>query len=302
MERPFDPVTLRIFVAVCEEGSIAAAAAREHVVASAVSKRIAAIEHDVGSPLLTRGRRGVAPTAAGETLLRQAREVLGIMARMHAELAEFATGVHGSVRVLASVSLLAGRLPDDIAGFLGRYRDVRVTVHEGTSARVAQDVRDGAADVGLVWDAAELSGLQTAPYSMDRLCVMVHAAHPLAHRKTIRFADLLDEPLIRVLPGGTLDLMLRRRAAALGRNLVHRIEVSAVEAACRIVNARLGVAVIPDEATRAQAKTLGLVLVPLADRWATRQFVVCARPDAQLSATARAMFRHLAAGPQSPAR
>src|SRR5262245_25050979 len=81
MARDFDPVTLRLFVAVCEEGNIARAAEREAIVASAVSKRIAAIEDDIGTPLLVRGRRGIVPTAAGQTLLRQARDVLSAMSR-----------------------------------------------------------------------------------------------------------------------------------------------------------------------------------------------------------------------------
>jgi DNA-binding transcriptional LysR family regulator len=74
MTRPVDLLTLRLFVAVCEEGSLGRAAAREALVASAVSKRIAAVEQAVGAALLVRGRRGVAPTAAGQALLRQARE------------------------------------------------------------------------------------------------------------------------------------------------------------------------------------------------------------------------------------
>jgi DNA-binding transcriptional LysR family regulator len=298
VDRPFDPVTLRVFVAVCEEGNIARAADREAMVASAVSKRIAAIEADIGSPLLTRGRRGVVATAAGETLLRQAREVLGIMSRMRAELSEFTSGVQGSVRVMASVSVLAERLPDAIARFLAQYQAVRVIVHEGTSNRIAQEVREGAADVGVVWDIADLTGVQTAPYCIDHLCVLVPGDHRFATRSRVRYADVLDEPLVRVLPpGATLDVMLRRRAAALGKSPAPRIEVSGPHAACRIVKAGLGVAVLPEEGIAAYATALGLALVPLADAWATRRFVVCARPEAALSATARLLFRHLATAP-----
>ena len=107
MRRTLDPVTLRLFVAVCEERNIARAAAREAIVASAVSKRIAALEQAVGTALLVRGRRGIVPTAAGDALLRRSHELLGSMERLHAELSEFAGGAHGSVRVVASLSVLA---------------------------------------------------------------------------------------------------------------------------------------------------------------------------------------------------
>ena len=233
----FDPVTLRLFVAVCEERSIAKAAEREAIVASAVSKRIAAVEREIGAPLLVRGRRGILPTAAGEALLRQARDVLGIMERMSAELSEFASGVQGSVRVAASVSALAEDLPDDIAAFLRRFQSVRVSLDERVSPEIVRTVAEGAADIGVLWDAADLRGLQQRPYRCDHLQVALHASHPLAHRKRLHYAETLDQVSIGVSPSGMVDAMLRRQAALLGRTPNQRIQVSSLEAACRIVAA-----------------------------------------------------------------
>ncbi len=304
MPRHFDPVTLRLFVAVCEERSIAHAAARDSLVASAVSKRIAAIEREIGTALLVRGRRGIEPTAAGEVLLRQARDVLGAMERMHAEISEFATGVQGSVRVIASVSALAERLPDDIASFLALYRSVRVSLDEGVSGEIVRAVREGAADLGVLWDAGALDGLQTVPYRTDHLCAVVHAAHPLARHQRLRYEQTLEHPAVGVAPGGMVEAMLRRQAALLGRAPAHRIQVSGLDAACRIVAAGLGLAILPREAIAPTAAATGLAVVPLSDRWAVRRFVVCSRGDATLSATSRALIGHLqrqAAGAESSA-
>ncbi len=293
MPRHFDPVTLRLFVAVCEERNIARAAARDSLVASAVSKRIAAIEREIGTALLVRGRRGIEPTAAGEVLLRQARDVLGAMERMHVEISEFATGVQGSVRVMASVSALAECLPDDIAAFLARYRSVRVSLDEGVSSEIVRAVREGAADLGVLWDAGALAGLRTAPYRSDHLCVVVHAAHPLARHKRLRYAQTLDHPSVGVAPGGMVEAMLRRQAALVGRAPANRIQVSGLDAACRIVAAGLGLAILPREAITPTASATGLVVVPLADPWAVRRFVICWRSDETLSASARVLVEHL---------
>lgn len=293
MPRHFDPVTLRLFVSVCEERNIARAAARDSLVASAVSKRIAAMEREIGAPLLVRGRRGIEPTAAGEALLRQAREVLGAMDRMRAEISEFASGVKGSVRVIASVSALAERLPDDIASFLARYRSVRVSLDEGVSSEIVRAVREGAADLGVLWDAGALDGLQAVPYRSDHLCAVVHAAHPLARHERLRYEQTLEHPAVGVAPGGMVEAMLRRQAALLGRTPAHRIQVSGLDAACRIVAARLGLAILPREAIAPTAGATGLAVVPLTDRWAVRRFVVCSRGDATLSATSRALIGHL---------
>lgn len=298
--RHFDPVTLRLFVSVCEERSIAKAAEREAIVASAVSKRIAAIEQEIGAPLLVRGRRGIVPTAAGETLLRQARDVLGILERMSAELSEFASGVQGSLRVAASVSALAEELPDDIAAFLAAYRSVRVSLDERVSAEIVRSINEGAADIGVLWDAANLSGLQQRPYRSDHLQVALHPSHPLAGRKRLHFAETLDHVSIGVSPGGMMDAMLRRQAALLGRAPNYRIQVSSLEAACRIVAAGLGIAILPHEATASHAHSSGLAMVPLADTWAQRRFVICSRPDPSLSAAARLLIEHLQARARGP--
>ena len=297
MPNLFDPVTLRLFVAVCEERSIAKAAEREAIVPSAVSKRIAAIEREIGAPLLVRGRRGILPTAAGETLLRQARDVLGIMARMSVELGEFATGVQGSVRVAASVSALAEDLPDDIAAFLRAYQSVRVSLDERVSAEIVHNVSQGAADIGVLWDATDLRGLQQRPYRCDHLQVALHASHPLARRKRLHFVETLDQVSIGVAPGGMVDTMLRRQAALLGRTPNQRIQVSSLEAACRIVAAGLGIAILPHEAVVSHAAQSGLAMVPLADPWARRRFVVCSRPT--LPTAARLLIDHLEARAQS---
>jgi DNA-binding transcriptional LysR family regulator len=285
MARHFDPVTLRLFVAVCEERNIARAAEREAIVASAVSKRIAAIEAEIGAPLLVRGRRGIEPTAAGQALLRQAREVLGAMTRMHAELSDFATGAQGSVRVVAATSVLAERLADDIGAFLQRHPRVRVSLDERVSPDIVRIVREGSAELGVLWNLSDLSGLATMPYRHDKLCLATPLNHPLARRKRIAFAEAVEHVTVAVAPGGMMDRLLHREAARAGITLVNRIQVSGLDAATRIVAAGLGPAILPRESVEMYAASKRLALVPLTDAWAQRQFVICLRADGSSAAT-----------------
>lgn len=296
MARTFDPISLRLFIAVCEEGNIARAAEREAIVASAVSKRIAAIEAEIGAPLLTRGRRGITPTAAGHALLRQARDVLGVMARMHAELSEFVSGVQGSVRVVAATSVLAESLVADIGSFLALYAAVRVSLDERVSPDIVRAVREGSADIGVLWDAPDgidLRGLDTVAYRSDHLCLAMHVGHALAARKRISFARSLEHISVGVAPGGTTDVLLRREAARLGRSLAYRMQVSSMDVAARIVAAGLGPAILPREAIDGHAAAASLAMVRLSDTWAVRHFVVCTRSDGGLPATARLLVEHL---------
>ncbi|MGB7301138.1 MAG: LysR family transcriptional regulator [Burkholderiaceae bacterium] len=292
-------MTLRLFVAVCEERSIARAAEREAIVASAVSKRISAIETEIGAPLLVRRRRGIEPTEAGRTLLRQSREVLSSMARMHAELSDFATGAQGNVRILASSSVLAEHLSDDIGNFLLRHPHVRVSLDERVSAEVVRGVREGAAEIGILWDLSDLSGLTSIPYRRDRLCLATPKQHSLGKRKRISFADALEHVTVVAAPGGMLDLLLRREAARLGKILVNRIQVSSLDAATRMVAAGLGLAVLPREAVQTYASGHGINLIPLTDLWAERRFAICYKADGSSTATTRLLveaLRNIASG------
>ena len=100
--RDIDLKTLRLVVAVCEHKNMARAAHDQHIEPSAVSKRIAQLESDLGVPLFTRSRRGVQPTPAGVALLEHARSVLFTMDRIASDVAAFGSGLRGSVSVCAN--------------------------------------------------------------------------------------------------------------------------------------------------------------------------------------------------------
>lgn len=277
--RSFDPVSLRLFIAVCEERNIATAARREAIVPSAVSKRISQMEAEAGVALLERGRRGVSPTPAGETLWRYARESLLLLDRMKAELGAFADGVQGHVRVFGSKSAVAQVLPRDIGLFAKRYRDVRVSLEEREIWEVVRGVEEGRADIGVCWDAVDLGSLSTLPYHGDHLAIVVHPDHPLAGREMVSFEDTIDYEHVDIVARSIMKTTQRNAAAAVGKQMRYRIQVSTVDAAYRVVAAQLALAIVPREEAGPIQQALGLAVIPLSDAWAKRRFVVATRPD-----------------------
>lgn len=290
--RSFDPVSLRLFIAVCEERNIAIAARREAIVPSAVSKRIRQMEEEAGVRLLERGRRGVSVTAAGEALLRYARESLQLLDRMQAELGAFASGVQGHVRVFGSKSALAQFLPVDVSTFADRYRDVRVSLEEREIWEVVRGVEEGRADVGVCWDAVDLRGLRTFPYHRDHLAVVMHPNHPLAARKSIWFEETIDHEHVDIAARSIMKETQRSAAAAAGKQMRYRIQVSTVDAAYRIVAAQLALAIVPREEASPIQQALSLKVIPLRDAWAKRQFVISVR-NTPLSVPAQLLVESL---------
>ncbi|MBI5276692.1 MAG: LysR family transcriptional regulator [Burkholderiales bacterium] len=294
--RDLDLTTLRLYVSVCEAGNIARAGEKANIVGSAISKRLAQLEHQVGTPLLVRKRHGVVPTAAGLTLLEHARGMLDSAARIERDMEAYGAGARGQVRILASVSAMTESLADDVATFLQKpaHRTIQVDMEERVSPEIVRGVREGMASLGVCWDAADLGPLQSRPYRTDQLCIVVPKGHALAQRKSLRFEQTLDYEHVSLPVNSAVQVMLQRHAAQLGRALVHRVIVTNFEAALRVVRAGLAISVVPREVAEPIAVRYGMKLVPLAEPWARRRFIICFRDQQSLTPAAHLLVEHLA--------
>ena len=175
-----DLVTLRLFVAVVEEASILKAAEREHIAPSAVSKRIADLEHAAQTQLLHRHRKGVQPTEAGQAMLHHARIILRDVGQLESEIVDFAAGVRGLARLVASESALFGYFPDALSSFARKYPDIAIELSANTSQATVAAVLEGSADIGIFWADVATAGLRVIPCYSDRLVVVASRSHALA--------------------------------------------------------------------------------------------------------------------------
>ena len=301
MIRP-DFTTLRIFLAVHATGNIARAAEREHIAPSAVSKRLQDLEADAGSPLFHRHARGVVPTAAGDALARHAHRLFDAVENMAAELSGFSGGVRGDVRIHAHSSAVVQYLPREIAAFARLYPEVRLILREAISPDIIAAVSDGTADIGIFADnMGPLPGLTLLPYRRDRLAVLLPVGHALAEQAEVGFSALREYDFISPDSGSSLRVLLEAAARDMGCALRFRIEIKTFEAAAGMVDAGLGVAVMPVGVAVRYAGKGGLAAVLLSDSWAHRTLVACVRDEGKLGASARLMLRHLRVPQQTTA-
>ena len=294
--RRIDLTSLQLFVAVCELGSIGRAAEREFIAASAVSKRLAELEAIVDTALLYRHSRGVTLTPAGENLLHHARSVLFGLEKMQGELSEYAEGVRGHIRIHANISAIVQFLPEDLGGFVLQHGQVKIDLEEHLSAEVVQAVREGAADVGVCHYSAAAGtadSLQSMAYREDRLVLVVPQGHRLAGRTQCTFADALDYDIVGLHAGSSISLALQRAAIGAGRPLRQRIQVTGLDAMCRMIDNGLGIGVLPDRAFALMRGVGALRSVALQEDWARRELRLVARDFAALPVTARMLVEHL---------
>jgi len=295
--RKLDFTTLRLFVAVCQENSIARAAEREFIAPSAVSRRIAEMEALVGLPLMRRHARGVTVTPAGQTLLRHAHQIIGDVEAMGAELSRMYSGVKGHVRVVANLSAIVQFLPEDVAAFQRLFPEVDIDLEEQHSPDVLRLVRERAADFGICNRIAGTQDLIVKPYRRDRLAVMLPAHHPKAATRQFHFRDLVDETFVGLRENSALTQLLAAQADAMDAVPSVKIRVASLDALCRMTHAGLGIAIMPQQVAELYLQALDVVVRPLADPWAQRDICIVFPREEQLSASAEALVRFLAQQP-----
>jgi DNA-binding transcriptional LysR family regulator len=194
-----DPRRLLTFREVALQRSFSRAAETLSLTQSAVSQQVAALERQVGTRLLQRGRGGLKVTPAGERLLEHANVVSERLRLADRQLADHVTGERGEVRLGAFPSALATIVPAAVTRVLAGQPDLRVAVEQGRLEDLAAGVRAGRLHLALGFqDAAdappEHEGLQRYELAQEPMVLVLPPRHRLARRKTIELADLADEP------------------------------------------------------------------------------------------------------------
>lgn len=289
-----DPFDLRLFTAVVEQGTITAAARAMNLSLAAASARLKALEHRVGVTLLERSKAGAAATDAGRALVRQAHRVLAQLDSLHIEMAAFGQGLKGTVRLLCNTAAMSEALPPRLGRFLVEHPDIDLELQERPSDEILDALRRGVADVGIVADHVDTAGLTTQPWVDDELVVLLPPARKGRRVAPLGFSDLLDQPFVGLAADRGLSRFLVQQAARSGRVPHHRVRVSNFDAAARIVEAGVGVAVMPLSAAQ-RWQDARVRIAPLTDAWAKRRLLICSTAQAQALPGVRSLIDGLLA-------
>ncbi len=275
----FDITDLKLFLAISEEGSLTRGAEKTHLSAASASVRIRNLEESINARLLYRSSQGVALTPAGETLRHHARQLLNQMAVMRSDMQEHGKGIKGLVRIFASITAVAEYLPPLLSRYLTQYSDVDIDLREYPSPEIVRSVLEGKTDLGIVAGSMTTDSLELLPFRTDRLVLVAPVSHPLA--ESMAFAQIS-------LPEGTgMYEFIRRQAEEAGGALKIRIQVGNFETFCRMVEAQVGIGVMPYSAASRLRQLHRFAVIDLNDLWSLRRLHLCARRFDRLPGYAR---------------
>jgi DNA-binding transcriptional LysR family regulator len=234
--------------------------------------------------LFERRARGVEPTEAGRALVRHIRTLQASLHAMESEVVEFARGIKGHLRIVANSGSIAECLPADLASFSNRHPQIRISLEDLTSAEVQAAVAEGRADVGIFTPPVLDNRLDTRSYRFARLSVLVPRGHALSNQGAVRFAELLDHDLVGLHAGAAAHEVMREQAAMLGKTLKARLQVRGFDAIAQLVEAGLGVAILPQGPAERFAQVFSVDQLTLQEPWAAREYRVAVPKQQSLPA------------------
>ncbi|MFV0929983.1 LysR family transcriptional regulator [Pseudomonas jessenii] len=289
----FDLTDLRLYLNILDTGNITAGAARSHLSLAAASARIRAMEASLGVEFLQRNRRGVSPTPAGNALARHARVLLQQAERLQQELAEYAQGAKGQVRLLCNTTAITEYLPELLADFLHSHPNLDIDLQELPSTRITHALRQGAADLGIVSDAVDTDDLQTRAFRDDPLVLIMPREHPLSHATSVSFTDTLHHDYVGLNANSALAVYLEEQALHAGLRMQIRIRADGFDGVMRMVARGAGLAIVPLAAVERGSAGLPFKSLTLQEPWGQRKLLLCARDFAALPGYAKALLHAL---------
>jgi DNA-binding transcriptional LysR family regulator len=187
---------------VVEERGIGRAAIRLGLTQPALSRQIRSMEHDVGVSLVARATRGIIPTVAGKSLYSAAKEILGEVSRLPAEVERGQRAAAGRCVIASLPSGIVRDLLSSVIRTAGeRFPHLELSVHHIPTPQQAEALTEGECDIGLCHPLFNLtSGFtdlecrELLTDSMEYALLPLH--HPLATRDSVTFADLAEIPFL----------------------------------------------------------------------------------------------------------
>lgn len=282
MANHFDLTDMQLIVNIGDASSLTRGAEKSHLSLPAASNRVKNLEEHFGTRLFHRNSQGVTLTPSGEAFLRHARLVLRQIDHLRGDIHEYARGIKGQVRMLANTTAMTEFMPAVLSRFLASHPDVTVELRERLSYLVIKAVSEGSADIGIVAGKPATSELEYIPYREDRLVLVAPVDHPLSELTEVAFSYTLAYEYVGLSEWSAIHAFLIQAADKLGYPFRFRVEVGSFEAVCRMIEAGVGIGVVPELVAKRYAQRLNIKTVRLSDEWSERKLQICVRNLQQL--------------------
>lgn len=255
--------TFKIFCDLADTSSFSKAAKLNSITQSAVSQQIRSLETKYQVMLVERGRRNFSLTPEGQAFLDAGREILNIYDHLGDRLHELQNVVAGEVRISSVYSIGLHELPPFLKEFRRLYPDVKVNVEYRRSTQVYTQVLNGEVDLGLVAYPARRKGLLVEPFFEEKMVVICHPEHQLAHKGQVQLEDLNGEKFISFEPDLPTRKVIDRHLKGHGVAIQSAMEFDNIETVKRAVEIENGISIVPRNTVEDEVRTGTLIALEI---------------------------------------
>jgi DNA-binding transcriptional LysR family regulator len=256
----------KYFFEVAQLGSIRKASQKLNVAASAISRQIMLLEHDVGTPLVERLSKGVRLTDAGEIMFRYLGEASLIQERALGWIEEIKGAQRGRVKVATVEGLMSNFLPRTLKQLNEKYPNIQVEMLVVGADRVTDMLREDECDIGLVFQPRDISQLVIYAEHKTDFAAVMPPEHPLAGRSTLTIEEVAPYPVVLNASSFTTRTLVDRAAARARRPLRIVIETNSIEGMKSFAKSGLGIIFLPAFVVERERRSGELVTIPMSDR------------------------------------
>jgi DNA-binding transcriptional LysR family regulator len=300
----FDLRQLEIFVKVVELGSFSKAGEAVHLAQASVSERVATLENMVGTKLLDRMGRTVAPTKAGELLYRHAQRLLEMKKTVCLEIQDLLGVTQGEISIGASTIPGEYILPKMVGLFSKEHPRITVALTVADSEEIEGRVLDGEFEIGVIGRKSSNRNLVSHELWEDELVLALPSTHRWAGKKEVPLQEVLQEPFIsREIGSGTLKSIepFLQRAGLKGIvSLKVVAQLGSSTAVKEGIKSGLGISILSTVALDTELKAGVLKALRLRGIPMFRHFYLVMDKRRTASPIARSLMNFLIAAPKYP--
>ena len=286
----FEMLDLRALLAVSELRSFHRAAESLGLSQPALSRRIRALEASLGTPLLERSTRRVAPTAVARQLEPTMRRVLQELESSILSLTEAGSRLHGRVNIASIPTAAIYFLPRVIEEFNSHYPNIRFRILDLSSSEGLESIARSQVEFGINILGATHPDLMVSPLMHDPFMLICRRDHPLAHKRRVRWSDLENHRIIGVSRESGNRIVLENALAQANVRVGWFYEVIHLSTAFGLTETGMGASVLPRLATPSKHPTI--VTKAIVEPTVTRTIGIVERRGGSLSPAA-GRFREL---------
>ena len=247
----YNLITLDLFLCASKYKSLVKAAKEKNLVVSAVSKRILDLEKSVGVNLFFRKKTGVELTPAGLEMQKHCTKIFNSINIMDESIKEYSLVSSGIVRVTANLSSITQFLPEDLATFSKKFPKIKIKLKEKTSSEVISSVKESFSDIGIFSEHVEnTERLRIIDYKNDTLVLVVPEYHPLVSKLTVKIKDFIKFEMVGLEKGSSLQAMIDKQVQKQNLKIKKKLETVSFEGIRGMVEAGLGISVLPTGAIK----------------------------------------------------